>query len=64
MFEQSEMADQFQVLLRLEEQAEQTYSQMLQQTADPQLRAKIEQLLREKQRHIRLTQRLIEIVEA
>lgn len=64
MFEQSEMADQFQALLQLEQQAEQTYAQLLGQAPDNELRAKIEQMLREKQRHILLTQRLIEILQS
>ena len=64
MLEEAEIAGQFQMLLDLEQQAEQLYAQMVQQNLDPHVRRQIQQLQREKQRHIALTRRLLEIVEA
>lgn len=63
MLEEEEIAQQFQALLEMERQAEQTYAELLAKVEDPAIRQQIEQLHRDKLRHIQLTQRLLEIVE-
>lgn len=63
MLDQARLAEQFGALLERQRQAESTYANMLASVKDAELRAQFEQLLRESQRHIELTERLIEIVE-
>jgi len=61
--EQEQIASQFQALLEMEKQAEALYAQLLDKVEDATVRQKLEQLRKDKQRHIRLTQRLLEIVD-
>ena len=61
--EQEQIASQFQALLEMEKQAEALYAQLLDKVEDASTRQKLEQLRKDKQRHIRLTQRLLEIVD-
>jgi len=63
MFEQSLLRDQFQELLTKERQAAAAYSDLVAKLDDPQLRRQVELLCREKQRHVLLAERLLEIVE-
>lgn len=62
MFEQAMLARQFQDLLEQERQAEKIYAQYAQGLPPGELRNSIEQIRFEKQRHIELTQRLLEII--
>ncbi len=57
-----QLAEQFQDLLTQEQQAEGTYAAMAEQTADPQIKIQLESIRSDKQRHIDLIQRLLEIV--
>ena len=63
MLEQVEIVEKFQALLEMEKQAEQHYAQLAQQIADDTLRQQFEQLRRDKLKHIRLIERLLEILE-
>jgi len=63
MYEQVELTERFQTLLAQERQAEREYGELAAATEEPALREQIEQLRREKQRHVDLTQRLLEIME-
>ena len=63
MFEEAQLAEQFNALLDQQQQAANYYATMATQTDDPQVRRQVEQVCREKNRHIELTQRLIEIVD-
>jgi len=63
MFEQALLAEQFEKLLAQAEQAEQMYAGLADQADDPDVRAQFAELLREKRRHVRMTERLIEIVD-
>ncbi len=63
MLEQAEISQQFHDLLEMERQAERLYAELLGGVGDPAVRQQLDQLLRDKQRHIRLTERLLEIVE-
>ena len=62
MLEQAVLAEHFQVLLDQSRQAERAYAQLANQAQNPQVRQHLEQLLRDKQRHVALAERLIEIV--
>jgi rubrerythrin len=57
------LQEQFTALLASERQAVETYQRLLPSIADAATRKQIEQLLRDKQRHIGLIERLLEIVE-
>ncbi len=63
MLEQAMLRDQFQALLTQEQQAEKIYAELVAKLTDPELRKQVQQLHHDKQRHIRLTERLLEIVE-
>ena len=63
MFEQAVLAEQFESLLYRTQQAEQMYASLADNVADPQLRREIEQLRRDKERHVSLAKRLLEIVQ-
>jgi rubrerythrin len=63
MFEQAMLREQFQALLRQEQQAEKLYADLVAKLTDPELLQRVQQLHRDKQRHIRLAERLLEIVE-
>ena len=62
MFEGAVLAEQFEELLDREQEAVRLYAAWVSEAADPTMREEVEQLLREKQRHIELTERLLEIV--
>jgi hypothetical protein len=62
MFEEAVLAEQFEELLDREQEAVRLYAEWVSDAADPLLREEVEQLLREKKRHIELTERLLEIV--
>ncbi len=62
MLEQSLLSDRFQSLLDAERHALKTYSDIVGKVSDAEMAAKLQQLLREKQRHVELAQRLLEIV--
>ena len=57
------LREQFQELLRKEREAERVYAELAAKVEDVSLREQVEQLRRDKLRHIRLTERLLEIVE-
>ncbi len=61
--EQAMLRDRFQDLLDLEQQALEAYEELASQNSDPKILQKVEHLRRDKQRHIELTERLLEIVE-
>jgi len=61
--EQAQLRERFTALLAQEQQALKTYEQLLAQAIDPHLRDQIELLCRDKQRHVELTERLLEIVD-
>ena len=63
MFEEAELAEQFNALLDQQQLAADHYAAVAAQTDDPQVRRQVEQVCREKKRHIQLTQRLLEIVD-
>ena len=63
MYEQALLAEQFGKLLAQAEQAEQMYAGIAAETDDPDLREQFQELLREKRRHVQMTERLIEIVD-
>jgi len=63
MIEQAQITDQFQALLEMLQQAERLYADLAAAAGDPQLKAQLEQLRRDKERHVQLTERLLEIVE-
>jgi len=63
MFEQAALAEQFRVLIAKEQQAVKICADLEAKAADPSFRQEIGQLLREKQHHIELAQRLLEIVQ-
>ena len=63
MLEQASLREQLLDLLAKEKQAEQTYADLEANQEDSQLKEQIKQLRREKQRHINLTERLLEILD-
>jgi rubrerythrin len=63
MLEQAMLREQFLALLDKERQAERLYAELSARLTDPVLRRQIEQLHRDKERHIALAERLLEIVE-
>ena len=63
MFEQAQLAEQFNTLLAREREAAQHYAAMADHVDDPELRKQVLQLHSEKKRHIRLARRLLEIVD-
>jgi len=63
MFEEAELAEQFNALLDQQQHAADHYETVAAQTSDPQMKHQMEQVCREKKRHIQLTQRLLEIVD-
>ena len=62
MLEQSILRERFLSLLEQQQQAAQVYQNLANQAQDPDLKRQAIQIHREKQRHIKLTERLIEIV--
>lgn len=63
MLEQAILREQFESLLAMELEAAELYEHLAAQTTEAGVRCEIEHLCREKRRHIRLAQRLIEIVD-
>ena len=63
MLEQATLRERFQALLEQERQALMVYESVAQRSSDPAVRKQALQLRREKERHIRLTERLLEIVD-
>jgi hypothetical protein len=64
MFEQSLLREQFESLLEQQQQAIGHYESASSHDGfDPDLRAQLAEVCREKKRHIELTQRLIEILD-
>jgi len=63
MFEQVILAEQFQNLLAQAQRAEQMYADLANHLTDRAMRQEVEQLRRDKRRHILLTERLVELVE-
>jgi rubrerythrin len=63
MLEQALLREQFLELLKREREAAEVYADLVARITDPALRQQVDQLRRDKQRHIRLTERLLEIVE-
>ena len=62
MYEQAQLAEQFAKLLAQAEQVERMYAGIADETDDADLREEIQELRRQKRRHILLTERLLEIV--
>ena len=60
--EQALLREQFQTLLTQEQQALQAYADLADKVTDPAVREHVEQLRRDKQRHVELTERLLEIM--
>jgi len=58
-----QLAEQFRALLAQEQQAEQTYAGLSEQATDLGLQAQINRIRRDKQRHVALVRRLLEIIE-
>ena len=63
MLEQAELREQVQALLAKERQAEAAYAELASKIADPAARQQLEALRHDKQRHIRLAERLLEILD-
>ena len=63
MLEQAELREQVHSLLAKERQAEAAYAQLASKVADPAAKQQIETLRHDKQRHIRLAERLLEILD-
>ncbi|MHC4561507.1 MAG: hypothetical protein ACYS8X_01905 [Planctomycetota bacterium] len=62
MFEQAILAEQFRRLLLKQQEAAQAYARLLKEVDDPELREKVDHICRDKLRHVRLSERLLEIV--
>ena len=63
MLEQAMLREQFMALLSQEQRAADLYARLASELSDPRLRRQLEQLCRDKQRHARMAERLIEIVD-
>ena len=63
MLEQALLREQFQQLLSKEQEAQNTYAKLAEKVADPATLQQLQLLQRDKQRHIRMIERLLEIVE-
>ena len=61
--EHAMLAESFRDLLEQERQAERTYAELVARADDPGVCRQLELILREKQRHVQLVERLLEIVE-
>lgn len=60
--EQALLREQFQTLLAQEQEALAAYADLAAKVNDRAIREQLEQLSRDKQRHVELTERLLEIV--
>jgi rubrerythrin len=63
MLEQATLRERFETLLEQQRQALMVYESLAGQSPDPAVRKQALQLRKEKERHIRLTERLLEIVD-
>ena len=63
MFEEAVLAEQFTKLLAQEKEAERMYAGLAGSADDPGVRSEAERFRRDKQRHVRLARRLLEIVQ-
>ena len=63
MLEQSLLRDEFQTLLDQQRNAARLYADLAAKSGDPRIRQQAQELQRDKLRHIRLTERLLEIVD-
>ena len=63
MLEQALLREQIQAYLATETQAQQAYTRVSAATENPKLREQLEQLNKDTQRHIRLTEQLLEIID-
>jgi ferritin-like metal-binding protein YciE len=63
MLEEALLRDQFEAILDQERQVARAYADLLGKVDDPAVREQVEELLREKERHVELAERLLEIVE-
>jgi rubrerythrin len=63
MLEQALLREQVAALLEKERQAERVYADLAAKQSDPRLRKQLEELHRDKHRHIALAERLLEILE-
>lgn len=63
MLEQAILAEQLQSLLAAEQEATKKYQALAQALREPQAAEQARQLMREKQKHVELAQRLLDIVE-
>ena len=61
--EQSMLSERFTELLEAERRAEQAYANCAADESDPEKRTQLEQICREKARHVELVRRLLEIVD-
>ena len=63
MLEQATLRERFQAVLERQRQALLVYESVVGLSSDPAVRKQALQLRKEKERHIRLTERLLEIVD-
>ena len=63
MLEQALLRERFESLLKAEQQARLAYEEVARLVPDPSRQEQIQQLIRDKQRHIELTRRLLELVD-
>jgi rubrerythrin len=63
MLEQATLRQRFQALLEQERAALMVYESVAESAADPAVRKQALQLCKDKERHVRLTERLLEIVD-
>lgn len=63
MLEQSNLVEEFSSLLDMERQAQQAYSDMAARVPQGPIRQQLEQLIRDKQKHVKLIERLLEILQ-
>jgi len=62
VFEQAFLSEKFRHLLDKHQEAVKAYTALMKQVEDPGLRQQVGQLCRDKTRHVRLAERLVEIV--
>lgn len=63
MLEQVMLAQQIETLIQAQRQAAGTYASLASKAADPAVRTQLQQLCRDKEKHIALAQRILEIIE-
>lgn len=61
--EHAMLAEKFEALLATEREAEKVCANLAAEITDPAAREQVEQMHREKRRHVQLVERLLEIVE-